>query len=115
MDAHKSSVGFNSNSVASAITGESNMPTKQGIEAELNASEQHKANAEARATLVELDEFETMLRAAEREIWQPHWSHDDPLVDRLARIRAGRRLPRPYRALPRHAGQVDFDRVSFGR
>ena len=74
------------------------MPTKQGIEAELNASEQHKANAEARATLVELDEFETMLRAAEREIWQPHWSHDDPLADRLTRIRAHRRRQRPFPA-----------------
>jgi hypothetical protein len=82
------------------------MPTKQEIEAELNASEKDRAIAEARATLVELSEFETMLRAAEREIWQPHWNHDDPLVDRLARIGISKELIAQFQLLLDHMSAV---------
>jgi hypothetical protein len=31
-------------------------------------------------------EWEASLRAAEREVWQPHWSHNDPFRERLRRV-----------------------------
>ncbi len=30
--------------------------------------------------------FERRLRAEERKIWQPHWSHSDALAERLSRV-----------------------------
>jgi hypothetical protein len=62
------------------------MPTKKEIEAELQASEVDKAVAKMREMLADWQEFEASLRAAERGVWQPHWSHDDPLSERLRRV-----------------------------
>jgi hypothetical protein len=60
--------------------------TKQEIEAELQASEVDKAVAKARELQAEFQEWNALLQAAEREVWQPHWSHHDPLVERLRRV-----------------------------
>ena len=30
-------------------------------------------------------EFERRLQGLEREVWQSHWSHDDPIPERLSR------------------------------
>ncbi len=62
------------------------MPTKPEIEAELADSEKHKAVANARELLAELEEWETALWEEEKKVWQPHWSRDDPLRDRMLRI-----------------------------
>jgi len=62
------------------------MPTKEQLEAELNATEKDKAIAKLRELISDIDKWEANLRAAERQIWQPHWSHDDPLRGRLLRI-----------------------------
>jgi hypothetical protein len=62
------------------------MPTKKEIEAELQASEVEKAIAKMREMIAEFQEWEATLRAAEREVWQPHWSHNDPLSERLRRV-----------------------------
>ena len=66
------------------------MPTKEEIGAELSASEPDKALANCKEPLHDYDEFELMLRAAEAEIWQPHWSSNDPLRERLRRIGMGK-------------------------
>jgi hypothetical protein len=62
------------------------MPTKQEIEAELNASDIDRAVAKAREMFADWQEWEASLRAAERKVWQPHWSHDDPYRERLRRV-----------------------------
>jgi hypothetical protein len=62
------------------------MPTKEEIEAELNASEREKAIARLRELMRDWEEFEALIRAAEDKVWQPHWSYNDPLVVRLRRI-----------------------------
>jgi hypothetical protein len=62
------------------------MPTKEELEAELNASEKDKAIAKLRELIADIDEWEADLQALEREVWQPHWSHSDPLADRLRRV-----------------------------
>jgi hypothetical protein len=59
--------------------------TKQD-EAELADSEKHKAVAHARELLAYLEEWETELWEEEKKVWQPHWSRDDPLRDRMLRI-----------------------------
>jgi hypothetical protein len=66
------------------------MPTKEEIGAELSASERDKALANGKQLLHDYDEFELMLRGAEAEIWQPHWSFNDPLRERLCRIGMGK-------------------------
>lgn len=68
-----------------ASSGIGQMPTKQEIEAELNASERDKAVAKIQEAVRDYEEFETKLRAKEVEIWQPHWSYNDPLPQRLRR------------------------------
>ena len=55
------------------------MPTKKEIEAELQASEVDRAVTKMREMQADWQEWEASLRAAEREVWQPHWSHNDPL------------------------------------
>ena len=50
------------------------MPTKEELEAELNASEKDKAIAKLRELIADIDEWEADLQALEREVWQPHWS-----------------------------------------
>lgn len=60
--------------------------TKEEIEAELNASERDKAIANFQELLRDYEEFEATLRKAEAKIWQPHWSYNDPLLERLRRI-----------------------------
>ena len=60
--------------------------TKQEIEAEPADIQKHKAIRTAHEVIVELEKWEAALREAEKELWQPHWSHDDPLRDRLLRI-----------------------------
>jgi hypothetical protein len=62
------------------------MPTKKEIEEELNASDIDRAVAKAREMFADWQEWEASLRAAEREVWQPHWSHDDPYRERLRRV-----------------------------
>jgi hypothetical protein len=62
------------------------MPTKAEIEAELQASEVDKAVMKLREMQADWQECEASLRAAEREVWQPHWSHNDPLRERLRRV-----------------------------
>jgi len=32
------------------------------------------------------EQFMRKLRCMEEEVWQPHWSHDDPIIDRMARV-----------------------------
>lgn len=66
------------------------MVTKKEIEAELNLSDLDAAVARAREMAADFQEFLETLRAEEREVWQPHWSHSDPLRDRL--LRTGRSL-----------------------
>ena len=66
------------------------MSTKEEIGAEFCASERDKALANCKEPLHDYDEFELMLRAAEAEIWQPHWSYNDPLRERLRRIGMGK-------------------------
>jgi hypothetical protein len=68
------------------INGGTAMPTKAEIEAELQASDTDRAIAKAREMLADWQEWEALLRAAERKVWQPHWSHDDPLRERLLRV-----------------------------
>jgi hypothetical protein len=63
---------------------------KEEIGAEFSASERDKALANCKEPLHDYDEFELMLRAAEAEIWQPHWSYNDPLHERLRRIGMGK-------------------------
>jgi hypothetical protein len=62
------------------------MAIRGDIEAELAASYWDKALAELERTIVEVKEFEAALRVTEMQVWQPHWSFDDPLGDRLARV-----------------------------
>jgi hypothetical protein len=62
------------------------MPTKEEIEAESNASERDQAIARLKELMRDWEEFEAWIRAAEAEVWQPHWSYNDPLVVRLRRI-----------------------------
>lgn len=62
------------------------MPTKWQIEAELNAGARDKALARLREVMNDLDEMERVLYAAEERLWQPHWSRNDPLSERLARV-----------------------------
>jgi len=64
------------------------MPTKQEIEAELHAGEKDKAMAKLCELIADIGEYEAALRDAEKKVWQPHWSHGDPLRDRL--LRAGK-------------------------
>ena len=55
------------------------MPTKAEIEAELQASDTDRAIAKAREMLADWQEWEALLRAAERKVWQPHSrGTDDP-------------------------------------
>jgi len=54
----------------------------------VRVKDQQQAVAELRSAIVEVHEFEAVLRNAERRVWQPHWSHADPLAERLARIGA---------------------------
>jgi hypothetical protein len=52
----------------------------------LQASEVDKAVTKLREAQADWQEWEASLRAAEREVWQPHWSYNDPLRDRLRRV-----------------------------
>jgi len=38
-----------------------------------------------RVLLEDFVEFERQLREKEVEVWQPHWSYQDPYVERLRR------------------------------
>ena len=75
------------------------MSTKQEIEAELRASYLDKALAELARTIREAREFDAALRAVEKQVWQPEWSFDDPLADRLARVGLGGESIRKLQAL----------------
>jgi hypothetical protein len=83
------------------------MPTKQEIEAELQASEGEKAAAKLREMLTDFQEWEASLRAEERKVWQPHWSHDDPFPDRL------RRVGFPETTIAEVKRQMEFMRVAI--
>lgn len=50
------------------------------------ASDTEKAAAAVRHAVVSLDAIERELSAAEQQLWQLHWSKDDPLVERLRRV-----------------------------
>ena len=60
------------------------MVTKKEIEAELKDSERFDMG-DLRDVLLRLEEFESWLKAQELKEWQPHWSNDDPFIDRLTR------------------------------
>jgi hypothetical protein len=62
------------------------MPSKEELEAELQESDMDKAVRRLRETIAHFNEWEAQLRTLEKKVWQPHWSHDDPLADRLLRI-----------------------------
>jgi hypothetical protein len=62
------------------------MAIKRKIETELQASYWDKALAELERTIVEVKEFEAALRQTEMQVWQSHWSFDDPMGERLARV-----------------------------
>jgi len=65
-------------------------PTKGQIEAELKDSEFDNALGGIREALLQFEEFESFLKVLEQKVWQPHWSHDDPLLDRLTRVGVSR-------------------------
>ena len=44
------------------------------------------ATAKVKETIADFQAFEASLAKAEDEVWQPHWSRDDPTRDRLLRI-----------------------------
>ena len=60
------------------------MVTKKEIEAELKDSESFDMG-DLRDVLLRLEEFESWLKVQELKVWQPHWRHDDPFIDRLTR------------------------------
>jgi hypothetical protein len=66
------------------------MPTKREIEAELQMNEREKAIAKLRETIADLDQLEADLQSAEALVWQPHWSHEDPLPERMLRVGVSR-------------------------
>src|SRR5262245_20204620 len=78
--------------------------TKKQIEAELNASEREKAVANVLESLAAWMEFDDWLYAEEQEVWQPHWSRDDKLVDRLARIGTPPKLVKEFGRRLAHMG-----------
>jgi hypothetical protein len=49
--------------------------------------------------LAAFEEFEAMLREAERPVWQPHWSYNDPIIERLTRIGLNREAIRKVEKL----------------
>ena len=64
--------------------------TREQIEAELKDSELDNALEDVREALLQFEEFESCLKVLEQKVWQPHWSHDDPLLDRLTRVSVSR-------------------------
>jgi hypothetical protein len=62
------------------------MPTKEEIEAELNADEQTRLIAKIRAILRDFDEFETVLCALEDEEGLPTFYRSKPIVERMAHL-----------------------------
>jgi hypothetical protein len=52
----------------------------------LQVGDAEKAKTALYDALIHLDEIERELAAAEQRVWQPHWSKDDPLRERLRRV-----------------------------
>jgi len=70
--------------------GRLTVPTKQEIEAESQLDERERKLTRLREIVADLDELEVDLRKAEDAVWQPHWSRNDPLPDRLLRVGVSR-------------------------
>jgi hypothetical protein len=47
-----------------------------------------------------------MLRYEERKVWQPHWSHQDPYIDRFLRIGMGPQLAAEIGRRLAHLGDI---------
>jgi hypothetical protein len=62
------------------------MLSREYLRNELQAGDAQKARTALYEAVIQLDEIERELAAAERRIWQPHWRKDDPLRERLRRV-----------------------------
>ena len=60
-------------------------PPEQEIALGPGNSEKTKIITKLRELGDDWREFERRLQGLEREVWQSHWSHDDPIPERLSR------------------------------